>query len=228
MGIRQAQMKAEMKTLRSAGLRLLQTYADLSDTKGHLLDEVLGAAVPLQWAHYPPDDAIDLSSGFQWFYHSHSPEDRPVGSEHGHIHLFARRPLWSRRLQSCSEIEFRRICGSENTQTHTRHLLAIGLNAKGLPISLFTVNSWVTGDQMLSTKLTMQLLASIQLKTGHPRVDAVIESVVHLCLPEVESVLQKRDAKLASFTGANKLQDLGLELLSELPIDLDEKLKRLM
>jgi len=56
----------------------------------------------------------------------------------------------------------------------------------------------------------------------------VIESVVHLCLPEVESVLQKRDAKLASFTGANKLQNLGLELLSELPIDLDEKLKRLM
>jgi hypothetical protein len=228
MEIRQAQMKAEMKTLRSAGLRLLQTYADLSDTKGHLLDEVLGDAMPLQWAHYPPDDAIDLSSGFQWFYHSHSPEDRPVGSEHGHIHLFARRPLWSRRLQSRSEIEFCRISGRESTQAHTRHLLAIGLNAKGLPISLFTVNSWVTGDQMLSTKLTMQLLASIQLKTGYPKVDAVIESVVHLCLPEVESVLQKRDAKLASFTGANKLQDLGLELLSELPIDLDEKLRCLM
>jgi hypothetical protein len=86
----------------------------------------------------------------------------------------------------------------------------------------------VHSEQLLSTKLTTQLLASIQLKTGHPRVDAVIESVVHLCLPEVESVLQKRDAKLASFTGANKLQNLRLELLSELPIDLDEKLKRLM
>ncbi len=76
MGIRQAQMKAEMKTLRSAGLRLLQTYADLSDSKGHLLDEVLGDAVPLQWAHYPPDDAIDLSSGFQWFY---TPTARKTG-----------------------------------------------------------------------------------------------------------------------------------------------------
>ncbi len=228
MGTRQAQMKAEMKILRSAGLRLLQTYADLSDAKGHLLDEVLGDAVPLQWAHYPTDDAIDLSSGFQWFYHSHSPEDRPVGSEHGHIHLFARRSLWSRRLQSRSEIEFRRICESENTQTHTRHLLAIGLSAKGLPISLFTVNSWVTGDQMLSEKLTMQLLASIQLKTGHPRVDAVIECVIHLCQPEIQSVLRQRDTTLASFSGANKLQDEGLELLSEQPIDLDEKLQRLV
>lgn len=228
MGIRQAQLKAEMKTLRSAGLRLLQTYADLSDAKAHVLDEVLDGEAPLQWSHYPTDDAIDSSSGYQWFYHSHSPEDRPEGSEHGHIHLFARRPLWSRRLQSRSEIEFRRICGSESTQTHTRHLLAIGLNAKGLPISLFTVNSWVTGDQMLSTKLTMQLLASIQLKTGHPRVDAVIECLVHLCLPEIQRVLQQRDATLASITGVNKLQDVRLELLSELPIDVDEKLKRLM
>jgi hypothetical protein len=228
MRIRQAQMKSDMKTIRSAGLRLLRTYVDLSNAKRHLLDEVLEGQKPQQWAHYPSEDAIDVSSGYQWFYHSHSPEDRPEGLEHGHIHLFARRPLWSRRLQSRSEIEFRRVCGSERTQTHTTHLLSIGLNAKGLPITLFTVNSWVTGDEMLSTKLTMQLLASIQLKTGHPKVDAVIESVVHLCLPEIESVLQKRDAKLASFTGANKLQDLGLELLSELPIDLDEKLKRLM
>jgi len=97
-----------------------------------------------------------------------------------------------------------------------------------LPISLFTVNSWVTGDQMLSAKLTMQLLASIQLKTGHPRVDAVIECVIHLCQPEIQSVLRQRDTTVASFSGANKLQDEGLELLSEQPIDLDEKLQRLV
>ena len=228
MYAQQARMNANKKNLRSAGLRLLQTYADLSDAGQHLLDELLSGGLPLQWAHYPPDDAIDLSSGYQWFYHSHSPEDRPEASEHGHIHLFARRPLWSRRLRSHSEIEFRRICGSENTQTHTCHLLAIGLNAQGLPISLFTVNSWVTGDEMLSTNLTMQLLASIQLKTGHHGVDAVMESVVHLCLPEIQRVLAQRDATLASFTGANKLQDERLELLSELRIDLDEKLRCLL
>lgn len=227
MKIRQAQMNADMKTIRSAGLRLLQTYVDLSNAKRHLLDEVLKSEKPQQWAHYPSEDAIDVSSGYQWFYHSHSPEDRPEGLEHGHIHLFARRPLWSRRLKSRSEIEFRRICESERTHTNTGHLLAIGMNAKGVPTSIFTVNSWVTGDEMLSKELSMQLLASIQLNTGYPSVDTVIESVIYLCHHEIQTVLQQRDETLASNIGVSKLQDEKLELLSVLDINLDQRLRSL-
>lgn len=221
-------MNAKMQILHAAGLRLLQTYSELAQNKAHLLDELLAGQSPRQWEHYPPEDAIDPSNGYQWFYHSHSPEDRPDSAEHGHIHLFARRALWSRRLQSHAEAEFQRICGSSRLQTHTRHLLTIGLNAKGVPISLFTVNSWVTGDLMLSAKLTMALLASLRLNTGHAHVDAVMESAVHLCLPDIQDLMAARDAKLASFPGANKLNNEKLELLSELSIDLDDKLKLLL
>lgn len=185
---------------------------------------LLGGSAPKQWAHYPDDDAIDSVRGYQWFYHSHSPEDRPGSAEHGHIHLFARRPLWGRRLRSKSEMEFSKLCGDPVSEAHTRHLLVIGFDAKGLPISLFTVNSWVTGDLMLGADLTMELLANMRLYTGHPEVDAVVESTVRMCIPELYELMAARDQTLAANRGPNKLADTTLELLSEIAVDLDAKL----
>jgi hypothetical protein len=60
----------------NASLRLLEIYAELALRGEHLLGQLLGGELPRQWRHYPEDDAIDLGSGFQWFYHSHSPQDR--------------------------------------------------------------------------------------------------------------------------------------------------------
>jgi len=110
------------------------------------------------------------------------------------------------------------------SEAHTRHLLAIGFDAKGLPISLFTVNSWVTGDLMLGADLTMELLENMQLDTGHPEVDAVIESTFRMCIPELRELMAARDKSLAAHVGPDKLGDSTLELLSEIAVDLDAKL----
>lgn len=208
----------------SAGPRLLAVYGALAERGEHLFGGLLGGAPPRQWAHYPEDDAIDLNRGYQWFYHSHCPEDRPASAEHGHIHLFARRPLWGRRQQSRSEKEFAQLCGNPTSDARTRHLLAIGLDAKGVPISLFTVNSWVTGDLMLGADLTVELLASMRLATGHPEIDAVVESTVRLCMAEVADLMSARDRALAVHPGPDKLGTPSLELLSEVVVDLDAKL----
>lgn len=209
----------------SAGQRLLAVYGALAQRGEHLFAGLLGGAPPRQWAHYPEDDAIDAARGYQWFYHSHSPEDRPDSSEHGHIHLFARRPLWSRRRQSRSEKEFARLCGNPASHAQTRHLLAIGFDAKGLPISLFTVNSWVTGDLMLGAELTLDLLASIRLNTGNHEIDTVIGSTVQMCLPEITGLMSARDQALELHSGPDKLGDQALERLSDVAVDLDEKLR---
>lgn len=210
--------------LPAAGLRLLEAYAGVAARGEHLLGRLLAGQAPRQWAHYPQDDAVDRASGYQWFYHSHSPEDRPGAAEHGHIHLFARKPLWGRRLQSGSERAFAELCGNPAAKPQTRHLLAIGFNAKGLPISLFTVNSWVTGDLMLGANLTLELLSSMALDSGYSEVDAVIESVVRLCAPQLQALMQRRDNALRSHPAPGKLQDEALELLSEVRIDLDARL----
>lgn len=204
--------------------RLLDTYAALARRGQHLLDPLLAGQAPVQWAHYPDNDAIDQASGYQWFYHSHSPEDRPGAVEHGHIHLFARRRLWGRRLQSRAERAFAALCGHPRAQPQTRHLLVIGFDAKGVPTSLFMVNSWVTGDLMLGADLTLELLAGMTLDTGHPEVDAVIECVVRLCAPELRELLQRRDAALRSHHAVDTLHDETLEVLAELDLDLDAKL----
>lgn len=206
-----------------AGSRLLSAYAALAERGAHLFGDLLMGEAPRQWEHYPKDDAIDATGGYQWFYHSHSPEDRPGTAEHGHIHLFASRPLWARRLRSRAEMEFASLCGNPRATPNTRHLLAIGFDAKGVPISFFTVNSWVTGDLMLGAELTHELLSTMRLDTGHPEIDVVIESVVRLCLSEISALLAVRDRALAGHVHADKLGDHALELLSEISIDLDSK-----
>jgi hypothetical protein len=209
---------------KAAGMRLIETYGELANQGAHLFGELLGGQMLRQWSHYPNDDAIDQESGFHWFYHSHSPEDRPGASEHGHIHLFARRKLWARRLRSAREIEFSKLAGESAAAGNTRHLLTIGFNAKGVPTSLFTVNSWVTGDRMLSAGLTSELLSRMKLDTGHKVVDAIIESLARLYGEEIAELMAQRDKALFGWRGDGVLSDEKLELLSEIAVDVDMKI----
>lgn len=210
---------------RPAGQRLLATYARLAARGEHLLHALLDGQRPEQWRHYPEDDAIDRDSDFQWFYHSHAPQDRPDAIEHGHFHLFARRPLWSRRLQSNAERDFAGLTGNPDVRVNTRHLLAIGMDAKGLPVSLFTVNSWVTGDLMLSAPGTERLLATMRLRTGHAAIDTVLECVVALCMDDIRGLLAARDVELSRARSKQPLADRQLEVLSSTPVSLDAKLQ---
>lgn len=212
---------------RAAGRRLLEIYAVLARRGRHLLQDLIADESPRQWQHYPEDDAVDPAAGYQWFYHSHSPEDRPGAAEHGHFHLFARRRLWNGLLRSKAEKAFAALTGNPQQGVDTRHLLAVGMNAKGVPVSLFTVNSWVTGDLMLSALATERLLARMRLNTGYPEVDAVLEGVIGLCRDEIRQVLAERDAALSANPARGVLSDQGLEILSERPIDLDGKLAAL-
>lgn len=208
----------------AAALRLLETYAGLAERGAHLFGDLLDGQMPRQWNHYPQDDAIDQESGFHWFYHSHSPDDRPGASEHGHIHLFARRKLWARRLRSVREIEFATLTVEPAVTANTRHLLTIGFDAKGIATTLFTVNSWVTGDRMLSADLTSELLSAMKLNTSNEAVDTVIESLAGLYRDEIHGLLNQRDKALFAWKGNNVLSDEKLELLSEMAINVDAKL----
>ena len=106
----------------------------------------------------------------------------------------------------------------------TRRLLTIGFDAKGVPISMFTVNSWVTGDRMLSAWLTAELLGGMVLETGNPEVDGVLESLAAMYQHEIGLLLASRDASLMGWESSKVLSDEHLELLSEFTVDVDAKL----
>ena len=210
----------------AAATRLLSCYGALAQRHEHLLYEVTAGTKTMQWEHWPADDAVDEGSGYQWFYHSHAPEDRQAGAakEHGHFHLFARADAWTALPSSLAEADTLRLLAGSEISVSTRHLLCISLDAKGVPFELFTVNSWVTGDSMLDAASTEWLLAKLKLSTGHGTIDAVLESLITLCAPQLHALLASRDTALQARAVVDNetLFDRSLEVLSSYRIDLDE------
>lgn len=217
-----------MAPSRDAAAQIVDVYCRLALAGQHLLADVVGNTAPRAWAHYPSDDARDIRSGYQWFYHSHGADDRPGSAEHGHIHLFARAAAWRGVVDFDAERRWRRRLRIPGPRARSRHLLCIGFDAKGVPNSLFTVNRWVTGEALLSATSTARLLKDMRMATGHAEINQLLCSVVALCAPEIDRILSARDEALLlrSRLGPDALEDPKLELLSEARIDLDDILHR--
>lgn len=216
-----------------AATEILACYATLANQENHLLSSLLHG-MPVQWAHYPEDDVIDRQNGYQYFYHSHSPEDREDSSKHGHFHLFARADHDQHEIDSSAEQRFiDSIRGCKPATAKTIHLLGISLDAKGVPTRLFTVNRWVTGDHLLSAAVTLLLLArfKVDVKEYDP-VNQWLTAMVQLFWPQIEELLLERDAKLIQLADltrhANLLDDKTIEVLSSISIDLNEQVASLL
>lgn len=209
---------------------LVDHYRRLALTRSHLLARILQDVPPTQWEHYPCDDAISHDRRFQWYYHSHSPADRPESKEHGHFHLFARTECAGGHIASRSEQTFLDGLAAADSEATTRHLLCIGLSPLGVPISLFTVNRWVTGDLLLSSASSLGLLESMELNTGYPVIDAVLMALTQLYRPDIRVLMRRRDAVLRARAaeGPRTLDDIRVEVLSELSIDIDQRIATLL
>ncbi len=216
-----------------AAAALLDCYQKLATTGRHLLAPLLHDATPKQWQHYPIDDVIDTSSGFQYFYHSHSPEDRPEAGEHGHFHLFARLDNAALAIDPVREQRFLEALASAPACGNVASLLCIGLDAKGVPTSLFTVNRWVTGGHLLSADATMDLLTTFHVDTpGLAPLNQWLSAMLGLFRPQLLDLLQQRDQHLQAWAertrdGVDLLDDESLEVLSATAIDVDQQLAQL-
>lgn len=168
--------------------------------------------------HYPAGDCRDPESGAQFYYHCHR-----EGGEHGHLHLFL--PVTP---------------GAELT-----HLIGISLDARGLPIGLFTLNRWVAEDAWLPAAETSPLLEKFTFPVPDRRgswatpLAGTAESAApgqpdpllgrwlthFLCVyrEEIAALLQERDACLERHAPPGDreaaLEDRGLEIPSSRPID---------
>lgn len=218
----QCQVRAEELTSGQvrAARELLDVYSRLAQKGAHALGELLAGGPPRAWDRLPADDAVDRSGLYQWFYHSHGPEDGRGAAEHGHFHLFARRALWERIAAEAGENEFASVAGS-SPDAETRHLLAISMDAKGVPTALFTVASPVTGDAMMNARASFEALRRFALDTGFPAIDRLLASLIALCLPEVRSLLIRRDKALRA---ARARGSEPPEVLSETALDVDSKI----
>ncbi|MBB4123804.1 DUF6969 family protein [Martelella radicis] len=171
-----------------------------------LLDTLAGVNSPTSFEHYPQGDVYDPESGAQWYYHSHAPAGD--SGEHGHFHCFLR-PL-----------------GPDGP---VHHLIAVGVDAHGRLVRLFTVNQWVVGDDWLAAEDTIALLPRFDVHLGRPSylVNRWLTAIIRLYGDEIAGLIRSRDSIIAQHRPAAPSiaahDDRALEVTAELVTNLEDK-----
>ncbi|MDH6232023.1 hypothetical protein M2281_002621 [Mesorhizobium soli] len=174
-----------------------------------LLETLREANSVAPWEHFPPGDVFDPETGAQWYYHSHPPQDGQA--EHGHFHCFVR---------------------PDGPNGPIHHLVAIGVDAYGRLIRLFTVNQWVVGDEWLDAAGTIALLPRFDPHFARPSylVNRWLAAVIALYADEIVGLIRERDRVLAAHypsDGKPAREDRALEVTSELAVDLRQTAQEL-
>ena len=172
------------------------------------LAAVVDVAQTRQWHQYGAS-ATDAGTGrLHYFYHSHPARSTP-SAEHGHFHLFACVP------------------GAAVEADRLAHLVAIGVDARGLPGRLFMTNRWVTGGNWLSASETIVLARTAS--SGHDRLIDPVErwlcAQLGIFLPQIAALLVHRDRRIeASVRGLKALEDRRTYVLSQCRVSLAEQI----
>ncbi len=178
---------------------------------GSLIQSWVQGREVIEYEHYPPNDIVDRRRGSQFYYHAHRDGDL----EHGHLHLFWHATASGRRRRLRH--------GQANwTRTAPSHLLSISLDARGLPVGLFTVNRWVTDGHWFDADTTLSFVDrfSLQLDGEHAISARWITAFVRFYRPRIAALLAQRDQRLARRRDRSlALDDHRLEVLSLLRLD---------
>ena len=202
---------AEVARGQDAARCSVSAFADVTAASGSLLQDWIQGREVLEFEHHPPDDVVDRRSGSQFYYHAHRDGDQ----EHGHLHLFWHATSTGRR-------RYLRTDRARWVRTAPTHLLAISLDAHGLPTALFTVNRWVTEGHWFDADTTMSFVARFSMDEieGHETSCRWLTGFVRLYRPVIESLLAQRDERLARRPDpVRALEERRLEVLSHTPID---------
>ena len=189
----------------------VSAFADVTAKSGSLLQSWIEGREVVEFEHYPPDDVVDPRRGSQFYYHAHRDGDR----EHGHLHLFWHATASGRR-------RYLRPGRPRWARTAPTHLFAISLDARGLPVALFTVNRWVTDGHWFDAATTMSFVERFELIDieGHEHSCRWLTGLVRLYQPLIADLLVQRDRRLARRSDlAQALGDHRLEVLSQVQID---------
>ncbi len=219
MTSRRASARGDRK---QAAAQLISCYEALARRNENLLQHVIGENAFECWRKYPSADAIDSRTGFQYFYHAHSADDRPGSIENGHFHTFARLDRCAHDVDGWdipSSIGDG-ITGSEIWDADSAHLIAISVNARGLPIDIFTVNQWVTGDHWCRGASLARVATGFDVSQAGPSLIATwLKAFFTLYREEIRELLLERDANIQRALarhdpGYRVTEDRSLEVLS--------------
>ena len=178
--------------------------------------------------HYPKGDVFDPESQAQWYYHAHDKQDRP--GEHGHFHTFMRSGGMPAGVQPAPLPDLESKSAPNDLVCH---LVAVSMDRSGWPVGLFTTNRWVTGETWYAAHDVAAMLDGFDMKVDKPSwsVNRWLTGMLRLFRPQIEDLLQQRDARIRQWQTANPevntYEDRRLEVTSQLPIDVEAQVRAL-
>ena len=218
--------REELEQMLEAGIEVADCHRVLAKTGDNIVGEALrGYDTFYEWNHYPEGDVYDNVSHSQYYYHAHPPEERP--GEHGHFHTFLRPKGMPPHVKPAPIPDYE---APEDPDDNLSHLIAISMDDKGFPRSLFTVNRWVTGDvwYVADDVITMVDLFVMDLAPPSWAMNRWITAMFRLFRPQIVDLLKERDRAIAKWEaahpGENAYEARDLEVTSTVDIDIDRQI----
>jgi hypothetical protein len=216
----------ELEGMLEAGEDILECHRILQNTGDNIVGEVLRDQGKFyEWNHYPKGDVYDHQTHSQYFYHAHPTGQR--GNEHGHFHLFLRAKGMPKGVSPASytgDVEW------PSGDDALGHLIAISMDKKGYPVTLFTTNRWVTGETWYSGPHIQSMVDLFLIDHARPSwpVNIWITSMVRLFRPAVMELIAERDKAvekwLAKHPDRDVYEDRELDVTSFRKISVEKQL----
>ena len=216
----------ELKTMAEAGLEVVECHRVLAKTGDNIVRELLPKEETFyQFDHCPPGDIIDYDSHSQFYYHAHRE------GEHGHFHIFMREKGMPK---DCRPAKQSKVETKEKREDKICHLVAISMDRYGIPIRLFTVNRWVTGENWYNARDVYAMVERFQIDQTKPSwvVNRWVTALLWLFRPQIRGLLEERDAVIAKwkkkYPGKDVFEDRDLGLPSMIEISIDDQNQALL
>lgn len=217
------QSRDRLERMAEAGLQILECYRVLGKSDANVVGEILrGQDTFYEWDHYPKGDVYDWETHAQYYYHAHPAEER--GGEHGHFHCFLRPKGMPPGVAPAALPD---AVAPDDPNDALSHLVAISMDRAGLPIRLFTTNRWVTGETWYVGSDVVRLLDRFRMDLAYPSwpVNIWITAMVQLFRPQIETLIERRDAVIAEWQqrhpGVDAFEDRALEVTSMVDISVE-------
>lgn len=207
-----------------AAQTVIETITQMATEQKPLMLRVLPEGESKFWQHYPDNDARDEHTKSRWYYHVHAPGNRDP-DEHGHFHLFLHRTqLKDGTTPVVIPPE------GEDAKAHVTHVIGLSIANSGIPRAWFATNRFVTNEFLYSADDMIEHLDlyNVDNTKEDDLVNRFVTAMVALYREEIADLLRQRDARQAELVAEHG--DIAyepksrVEVLAQIPIDLDEKI----
>lgn len=218
---------ADLIVMHNAGREVLTCLSAIGRAASNPVARILrGGGEFYEDAHYPDGDIFDAATASQYYYHAH----RVDSGEHGHFHTFIRA---AGIPASMDPYVYTGTTPPPSGDDAICHLVALSMDANGLPTGVFTTNRWVTAETFYPAQCAIELSKSFRVDHADPcwATNRWLTAMLQLFRPQIIDVLHQRDARLVEwqrmYPDRDCFEDRELEVMSECAIDIDDQIAQI-